>query len=186
MVEFTEVVKLGPKTWPLCLPDSSNPDPDHLMGDSALLVGYGPDESTTLNQIRQKIEPQWVCDGLYTPENAAITKREDVRYQQERVLPNMFTDKSVICGSDPFSDAKGTCPGDSGGPLMIGVRDRQTFKTKATLFAVLHGGFIRCDNSDFPAIYTRITTPRIWNWLITEFINNTQPGKISFSLLQRY
>ena len=100
---------MKPQIWPLCLPDEPNSKPDHLMGDSAVVVGYGPEttESTGLNQIRQKIEPQWVCDGLYTPENVDITKRDNVRNQVDRDLPNLFSGESVICAADSFNDAKG-------------------------------------------------------------------------------
>ena len=79
------------------------------MGDSAVVVGYGPEttETTGISQIRQKIEPQWVCDGLYTPENAAITQRDDIKIQVDRDLPNLFSGESVICAADAFNDAKG-------------------------------------------------------------------------------
>ena len=63
---------------------------------------------------------------------------------------------------------------------MINVRDRKTFRTETTLYGVLHGGLVRCDNSQFPAIYTRVTTPNIWNWLVSEFINKTQSGRPIF------
>ena len=77
----------------------------------------------------------------------------------------------MFCASDAYNDAKGTCSGDSGAPLMIGIRDMKTFKTKTTLVGILHGGLVNCDNSDFPAIYTRTTEPEIWKWLMKEFIN---------------
>ena len=180
VVELSKPVKLGPQTWPICLPDSPNQDQDHMMEDSAVLVGYGPetDNSTKLNQIKQTIEPTYFCSGLYLPENSAITKRESIKSLIAKDLPNLFNDESVICASDIFNSAKGTCPGDSGAPLIKSKRDRKTFQIRKTLVAVLHGGLEKCDNSVYPAIYTRITTPKIWNWIMDDFVNKLSTGKI--------
>ena len=176
VVELSKPVELGPQTWPICLPDFPNQNQDHMMEYSAVLVGYGPetDDSSKLNQIKHKIEPTYVCNGLYLPENSAITKRENIRSLVARDLPNLFNDKSVICASDIFNTDKGTCPGDSGAPLIRDVRNRTTLQIQKTLVAVLHGGLERCDNSDYPAIYTRITTPEIWNWLMNNFVNKIE------------
>ena len=38
---------------------------------------------------------------------------------------------------------------------------------------MLHGGLEPCDNSDYPALYVRITTPYIWNWL-NDFANQPE------------
>ena len=128
-----------------------------------------------MNQLKQKVLAQWVCDAKYNFENAAIAKREAIKNSVERDLPNMFVgENSVICASDAYSDERGTCPGDSGAPLMLGVEDRKTIETLTTLYGVLHGGLEKCDNSEFPAIYTRVTTPHIWNWLMEEFINKSK------------
>ena len=183
VVELSKPVKIGRQTWPICLPDSPTQDQDHLKDNFAVLVGYGPetDDSSDLNQIRQKIEPTYVCNGLYKPENAQITKRESIRSRVSQDLPDMFNDESVICASDAFSSAKGTCPGDSGAPLIKDIRDRNTLQIKKTLVAVLHGGLEKCDNSVFPAIYTRITTPEIWNWIMEEFVNKVKTGEIDIS-----
>ena len=70
--------------------------------------------------------------------------------------------------------AKGTCPGDSGAPLIKNKRDRSTLLKEKTLVAVLHGGLKKCDNSKYPAIYTRITTPHIWNWIMDDFVNKVK------------
>ena len=73
-MELSQPVELNDKIWPVCLPDSPNSDPDHLKGDFGIVVGYGPEneDSVNLNQLRHKIEPKWICDGIYDPANVAI------------------------------------------------------------------------------------------------------------------
>ena len=99
MAEVSKAVELGLQTWPLCLPNAPDIDPNHLQGDSVLLVGYGPEttESTKVNQIRQKVDPQWACEGLYNFENAAVADRDFIKFQVERDLPNMFIGKICHC-----------------------------------------------------------------------------------------
>ena len=54
--------------------------------------------------------------------------------------------------------------------MLYSTRNRETFLVEYQVLAVLHGGLVQCDNSDFPALYVRITTPYIWNWL-NDFVN---------------
>ena len=82
----------------------------------------------------------------------------------ELTLPNKF-DESLICAGDQFSSALGTCAGDSGAPLLTDFFDRKSGETLFKILGVLHGGVVQCDNSEYPAIYTRISTPRIYNWI---------------------
>ena len=140
------------------------------MKRNGFLVGYGPqhDDSDGLTLLRHEIEPKWVCDGLYDPENVAVGLQ---RYKVLSTLPNEF-DESLICGSDTSSGSFGSCPGDSGAPLIESIRN-EDFLLEYRLLAVLHGGLVPCDNSQYPSIYTRVTTPYIWNWLMDNFINGT-------------
>ena len=182
VIEVSPKVDLGPQTWPLCLPDAPNTNANHLMGDFAELIGYGPetDDSTDLNLITKRIEDRLTCDFLYNPDNVGFDKRDRVLAD----LPNDFNDTSVICASVSSSTAKGTCPGDSGAPLMKKTRKIRDGKlvSETTLIAVLHGGLIRCDNSVFPGIYTRITVPHIWNWLMNKFINKVEEEKGNYQI----
>ena len=83
----------------------------------------------------------------------------------ERTLPNKF-DESLICAGDKFSSALGTCEGDSGAPLLTYFLDLKTRENVFKLLGVLHGGVVKCDNSEYPAIYTRISTPKIYKWIV--------------------
>ena len=126
-----------------------------------MVVGYGPEtvKSSLLNQLRHKIEPSWSCEFKYDP-----VKHVNKKALIELTLPNKF-DESLICAGDQFSSALGTCPGDSGAPLLTDFFDRKNEETVFKLLGVLHGGVVQCDNSEYPAIYTRITTPKIYKWI---------------------
>ena len=160
IVELIKEVPLGPNIWPICLPSSENEDKDHLMGDSAVVVGYGEtDKSKLLNQLQHKIEPSWRCEFEYDPEKN-VKKKTLI----ELTLPNKFED-SLICAGNKFSSALGTCAGDSGAPLLTDFLDQKSREITYKLLGVLHGGVVLCDNSEYPAIYTRISTPKIYKWI---------------------
>ena len=163
LVELDSEVKLNEKVQTICLPKSSNSDADHLNQRFGTLVGYGPppDESTGLNQISHKIRPQAACNSRYDPDKAEFTLRDKIR----ATLPDMFKD-SLICGGNRFNKNHGTCPGDSGAPLLTDVvTDYETEEVRYILLAVLHGGLVPCDNSQFYAVYNRITEPRLYDWI---------------------
>ena len=125
-----------------------------------LVVGYGQTEkSTLLNQLRHKIEPAWRCEFEYDPEKN-VKKKSLIQL----TLPNKFDD-SLICAGDKFSSAYGTCAGDSGGPLLTDFLDRKSGEILYKLLGVVHGGVVECDNSEYPAIYTKISTPKIYKWI---------------------
>ena len=126
-----------------------------------MIVGYGPEtvKSTALNQLRHKIEPSASCEFKYNPEKN-VNKKTII----ELTLPNKF-DESLICAGDKFSSALGTCEGDSGAPLLTDFLDLKSGETVFKLLGVLHGGVEKCDNSEYPAIYTRISTPKIYKWI---------------------
>ena len=134
------------------------------------VVGYGPEtvKSTLLNQLRHKIEPSWSCEFKYDPE-----KNVNKKTLITETLPNKFDD-SLICAGDKFSSALGTCAGDSGAPLLTDFLDRKSGQTLFKMLGVLHGGVVQCDNSEYPAIYTRISTPKIYKWIeenvLSEFL----------------
>ena len=133
-------------------------------------VGYGPEKvkSTLLNQLRHKIEPSYSCEFKYDPE-----KHVNKKALIAETLPNKFDD-SLICAGDKFSSAIGTCAGDSGAPLLTDFLDQKSGETLFRILGVLHGGVVQCDNSEYPAIYTRISTPKIYKWIkekvLSEFL----------------
>ena len=126
-----------------------------------LVLGYGAEtvKSTLLNQLQHKIQPSLRCEFEYDPEKN-VKKKTLI----ERTLPNKFDD-SLICAGNKFSSALGTCAGDSGAPLLTDFFDRKSGEVVYKVLGVLHGGVVACDNSEYPAIYTRISTPKIYKWI---------------------
>ena len=73
----------------------------------------------------------------------------------------------------------GTCPGDSGGPLLTDAQGDETFEIVVQQIGVLHGGLEPCSHTDFPSIYTRLDEPSIYQWLRTQIrIKNFWPNSI--------
>ena len=56
--------------------------------------------------------------------------------------------------------------GDSGSPLLNDEKSPATLETITTQIGVLHGGFIACEDKDYPGIYSLLTEPNINKWLI--------------------
>ena len=138
VVELIKPVTLNKIVWPICIPGTSYPDPDHLRRTGALMVGYGPakDGSDSVNQLRHKIRPQAGCKSRYDPDNAEQILRQVII----ATLPEKFG-KGLICAGDRFSRRYGTCGGDSGAPLLHDiVEDYDTEVVTYELLGVLHGG----------------------------------------------
>jgi len=163
VVELEEPVTLSQTIYPICVADLPNSDSDSMKGAFATLVGYGPenDQSTRVNLLNQRILPQRRCAAIYDPKK---TSKFEVSLKINNTLPDMFKD-GLIC-ADAISD-KGSCAGDSGAPLMIeDYLDYDSGEKIFKLIAVLHGGIIPCDNSDFPAIFNRVAAPENYEWIL--------------------
>ena len=63
------------------------------------------------------------------------------------------------------ASSEGTCPGDSGGPLLIDEYMDGEFTTVQN--GVLHGSLRKCSNQKYPAIFSRLSHPDIHNWLFS-------------------
>merc|ERR1712080_113272 len=59
-------------------------------------------------------------------------------------------DKTMMCAENLYGN-EGSCPGDSGGPFIVKLKDEDRF----ILAGTLHGGFEECSHK-WPTIYTRI------------------------------
>ena len=75
----------------------------------------------------------------------------------QRSLPFKFQD-SLICAGDKLSST-GVCKGDSGGPLI--QYDSNINNQQFVQIGVVHGGMKDCYNDEFPAIFNRLTNPKI-------------------------
>ena len=60
----------------------------------------------------------------------------------------------------------GSCPGDSGGPLLVEnletLRKQSRTGIKFVQIGVVHGGISTCDNKNFSTIFARIEDPEIF------------------------
>ena len=164
IVELNDPVKITETVYPICIPDSPNSNPDSMEGDFVTLVGYGPDtdsNKTLINKLNQRIFPQRRCAAIFDAER---TSTFQLSLKIKTTLPDAFRD-GLICAGD--SSHKGTCPGDSGAPLMIEefvdfVSGEKIFK----VVAILHGGIEPCDNSVYPALYNRVASPENYEWIL--------------------
>ena len=63
LVELSEPVTLGPKVWPICIPDSDDNDPDHLSSHGATVVGYGPKNEQSKVPFKHYVSKEFVWVG---------------------------------------------------------------------------------------------------------------------------
>ena len=140
-IEFHE------RTRPICLPQSEQAE-NGIKGHSAYLAGWGREDewehrfNDSLLYTKLTIIPNDYCQQFYEP----------------------TLNSSLICAGDEAGSA-GSCPGDSGGPLMKFDYEASCYK----LVGILHGSKDACDEGDNildePGLYTRLEDPDIFNFL---------------------
>ena len=74
-----------------------------------------------------------------------------------------------MCAGDTLV-SKGSCHGDSGGPLMY--LDTEEVEEKYVQIGTVAGGIGGCGNRNLPSIFVRLDDP-----LIFEFLNSARTGK---------
>jgi len=145
----------NPRIWPICLPEKSNNNANHLQFRGMKVLGYGPedDEELILTSIDLNIKPIPHCNDKYT-----VGRSTRYFWEIEDALPNKFNGGSIFCASNVGTEA-GTCRGDSGGPTVFndGIKYHQ--------LGVVHGSITSCDGSRFPGIFLRIDNPEVFDWL---------------------
>merc|ERR1711935_10017 len=158
-------VELTPTIYPVCLPEISD-DPEHLAGEPAIVIGYGPhNNGTSLNKANQRVYQEEYCSDRYSLEDADSDSKKLIKAE----LPNGFDDTTICSGNRRASE--GTCRGDSGGPLLIDKYVDGEFITIQN--GILHGSLQSCSNQKYPAIFSRLSHPVIHNWLFSNLIGVT-------------
>ena len=99
LIEVEEEVSFNDYIFPVCIPDEEILDKDHLDKQGLTIVGFGPENknSTTMNQISQRVRSNDFCDMKYNPERANIRKRNKRLLLKE--LPDGFKD-TLICAQN--------------------------------------------------------------------------------------
>ena len=66
---------------------------------------------------------------------------------------------------------KGSCHGDSGGPLII--QNRESNPDRHVQIGIVTGAAL-CGEERFPGVYSRIDNPDIWNFIYEMIQSNFQ------------
>jgi len=163
IIEFDMPVELTSTIYPVCLPEISL-DPEHLAGEPAIVIGYGPhNDGTSLNKANQRVYQEEYCSDKYSLEDASTDNAKLIKAE----LPDGF-DGTIICSGNRRA-SEGTCRGDSGGPLLIDEYMDGEFITIQN--GVLHGSLQSCSNQKYPAIFSRLSNPDIHNWLFSKLFD---------------
>lgn len=143
---------------PVCLPPNRGPSADQLEGSAVDVSGWGlTEKDNQLSAVKRKailhIQSQEQCRSAYSQQGFSITN-------------------SQVCASGgPNVDS---CSGDSGGPLTV-----EAYTPQRDLFVYLVGivsyGKKRCGVSDFPGVYTRVTS--YMDWIEQTISNNSDVNR---------
>ncbi|ALC48331.1 Ser7 [Drosophila busckii] len=129
---------------PVCLPPVRGSAADQLAGSAVDVSGWGLNENSTSSVIKQKamlyVLPQSKCRSDYEQQGYALTEGQ-------------------LCASGGIN--VDSCSGDSGGPLTVEAytpqRDRFVY-----LAGIVSYGKKRCGRTDFPGVYTRVSSYMDW------------------------
>ncbi|KAF2878907.1 hypothetical protein ILUMI_27267 [Ignelater luminosus] len=136
-IQFTEYIR------PICVPPLDWPDLE--VGTRSIVVGWGLTEdsikSNNLMKVDVPIVSQDICNRVYTG---------------PRSLPHKLR---YLCVEGELG--KGSCLGDSGGPLMRIYEDNETQSIKWYQDGIVSSGF-GCARAGYPAIYTKVSAYSDW------------------------
>ena len=166
IVELTKKIRFKSNIWPVCLPEETNSNQNHLYRQGISVIGYGPmsgsadDDRTSVTQLDLVVKKKRFCNQKYD------VKSIDRNYLTIMdSLPNLFNDKSVFCASNQGQES-GTCGGDSGGPVLQFDDDFEDGEIpKWVQVGAVHGSVANCDGSRFPSIFVRLDEPKILEWI---------------------
>lgn len=141
LIELNETVKFTKEIRPACLWSQ-----DNFGVNKAVAIGYGytnymSDTSNILQEVTLDIINRNICTKLVS---------------RGRKLKDGLIDTQICAGV--LKGGKDTCPGDSGGPLQITLRNQPCIKY---IIGVTSLGRM-CGISNSPGIYTRISKYIDW------------------------
>ena len=121
-----------------------------------------------------EVLPQSACNRRYT-----VSVYDPNWRKINKTLPQLFEDNllcAAVCTIKYFMHYynylkvylilqyadKGSCHGDSGGPLII--ENKETHPSRHIQIGIVTGVAI-CGSERFPSVYARIDNPDIWNFI---------------------
>ena len=107
IVKLSEPVELNDNAFPICIPNSADPNPNTMALQTATIIGYGPDTngSETLNEFWSTIKKKGFCAFRYNPEN---TNFPELKQKIKATLPKKFRN-NLLCATSQSN--RGTCKG---------------------------------------------------------------------------
>merc|ERR1711981_997773 len=154
--------------WPICIPQETSDKIDEWVGKGLTLAAYGENTKNDVEHDEILTAEQFIgersalCSGKYD-----VGSFEDESEKIQTALPKLFDDNSIFCARVPGTDA-GTCPGDSGGTLLITPFIEKIQDSRSIIVAVVHGSISPCDGTRFPSIFVRLDNHNILSWIIQE------------------
>mgnify|MGYP001157531681 FL=1 len=122
IVELVESVTFGFDIFPICLPKVAITNENKWKGLPATITGYGSKtgvDTSTLHYAKLSVLEHQVCTRKHYDDLIASNTEESMELQ-ERVQVFLSEEKftsELICSMASIEEL-GSCPGDSGGPLM--------------------------------------------------------------------
>ena len=171
---------------PICLPVDANEDPNKGSGKIGDVVGFAQKDSegqsSTLKITKMNIFNHQTCndhleEALNVSESCIRTAQRHHRNPEKSCplfyiphkingsIPNHF-EKSVFCAQNT-NQVEGTCPGDSGGPLLTFNENQRRF----ILTGVIHGALLDCTNI-IPGIFVETDEYSNLNFLKKEALGS--------------
>ncbi|XP_034478126.1 trypsin-1 [Drosophila innubila] len=138
LLQLTESVSFNDAVQPVHLPD---PLQQTLSNSSAVLAGWG------LNATGGSVQKQLMKVELQVFSDSECSDRHQVQLHS-----------SQICAGVP-EGGKGQCSGDSGGPLLIGGKERNGSDTQ---IGIVSWSVKPCTRPPYPGVFTEVSAYVDW------------------------
>ncbi|CAL8130618.1 unnamed protein product [Orchesella dallaii] len=145
LVKLSRPIQWSPTVSPVCLPnDDVQTLSFNMTGLKCVATGWGMESSK--GRLSSKMQQVWVH----------ITSQEKCDQIYQRHYHIGIRNFHICAGPQDEKTHKGTCVGDSGGPLMCNLRDGRWHLVGITSFGS------GCSRGGFPDVYSRITYYLPW------------------------
>ena len=139
--------------FPICLPKQAQVV-DNWKGRPVVVTGYGSErgrESSIIHYAPLEVLEQKECVKKHF-DDLTGEEFEERRNQVQRFLSKELKITNELICTISRSEALGTCPGDSGGPLTIYNGEINRF----VLIGAVRGSAKECSDLEFPSLFARL------------------------------